>query len=76
MKHLLLSSETVIPDDYPVYYEYAYIGDMKFIRNMILFKGTVGQLKKEMNLKEIRKCNLFGHPGARLGDELTTDINE
>jgi len=75
MKHLLLSCETVIPDDYPVYYDYVYIGDMKFIRNDVLMRGTVRDLKRELNLKEIRKCDMFGHGNnARLGDELTKEV--
>ena len=49
---------------------------MKFIRNTVLIQGTVGQLKRELNIQEVRKCDLFGHPGARLGDELTTDIDK
>lgn len=66
----LLPDEIVLADNYPVYYNYVYIGDMIFIRNDILMQGTVGQLKKELNLKEIRRCNLFGHKGARIGDKL------
>ena len=70
MVHKLHESETVLPDDYPVYYNYLYIGDMKFIRNDVLLHGTVGKLKRELGLKEIRRCDIYGHEGAKLGDSL------
>jgi len=73
MKHLLLSCETILPDDYPVYYEYVYIGDMKIIKNDVLIRGTVRDLKEELKLKEIRRCDIFGHgSGCKIGDELIT----
>ena len=74
MKHLLLSCETILPDDYPIYGGYVYIGDMKFFVNNILVRGTVADLKREYKLKEIRKCDIFGHKEAEMGDELTREI--
>lgn len=70
MKYKLLPEEKILPDDYPVFYGYAYIGDMKFIRNNVLTEGNVGQLKKELGILEIRRCNLFSHSGAKLNDHL------
>lgn len=70
MKHLLLSCETILPDDYPVYPYFVYIADMKFIKCPI--HSIVGIWKKKFGLKEIRKCDIFGHKHAKIGDELTT----
>lgn len=70
MKHLLLSTETILPNDYPIYGGYIYIGDMKFFVNDILIRGTVKDLKKEYKLKEIRRCDIFGHKQAKIGDTL------
>ena len=68
--HKLTNDEIVLEDNYPVIYGYAYIGDMKFIRNNVLMRGTVGELKREMNLTEIRRCDIFAHEGAKIGDKL------
>jgi len=74
MKHLLLSSETVLLDNYPVYYNYVYIADMKIIRNTVLVEGTVGELKNLLGLEEVRRCDIFGHGEMKIGDEFTTNI--
>ena len=63
----LLPEETVLPDDYPVHAMYVYIADNKFTRCMWL-DGTVGEWKRKEGFKEVRRCKLFGHDGARLGD--------
>ena len=63
----LLPEETVLPDDHPVYGMYVYIADNKFTRCMWL-DGTVGEWKRKEGFSEIRRCHLFGHEGARLGD--------
>ena len=70
LKHLLLSSETILPNDYPIYWGYVYIADMRFFVNKVLVKGTVADLKKECIFEEIRKCDIFGHKQAIIGDEL------
>ena len=67
MIHILKDTEVVLQDDYPVYPGYTYIADRKFIRNSSVF-GTVGQLKKHLGVGEIRRCELFEHPGAKIGD--------
>ena len=65
----MLSDETVLPDDYPVLGMYVYIVDNTFARcNWI--ESTVGEWKRREGHKEIRRCNLFQHEGARLGDRV------
>lgn len=83
-KHLLLSSETILPDNYPVHYGYVYIVDMKFAKCPLIgndnfeigdtFNKTVLDLKRFLNAKEVRRCDLFGHSYARVGDELTVSL--
>jgi len=68
MKHKLLESETILEDSYPVFWDYVYIADMKFVRSDI--QGTVIDLKRDLGAKEIRRCEIFDHEGARLGDVL------
>lgn len=68
MAHKLQDTETILQDDYPVFPGYAYIADGVFITSPI--GGTVGGLKVRLNAKEIRRCDLFDHPGARLGDKV------
>ena len=64
----LLSDETVLPDDYPINGMYIYIVDNVFTRCWI--EGTVGEWKRQAGLKEVRRCKLFEHEGARLGDRV------
>ena len=64
----LLETETILPDDYPVHPLFVYIADMKLVRCPL--EGTVGQWKKTEEIKEIRRCEIFGHSGVRLGDML------
>ncbi len=66
MKHTLLDDETVLPDDYPMHFDYVYIVDNVFKKSWD--SCTVLQYKEAYGVKEIRRCNLFGHEGARLGD--------
>ena len=63
----LLPDETILPDDYPVHAMYVYIADNKFVRCMWL-DGTVEEWKRKEGFKVIRRCRLFDHEGARLGD--------
>lgn len=62
---MILESEIVLEDDYPVYWDYVYIMDGRFQRSNI--QGTVADLKRN-GIKEVRRCDLMGHPGARIGD--------
>ena len=63
----LLPDETVLPDEHPIHGMYVYIADNRFTRCMCL-EGTVGEWKRKEGFREIRRCQLFGHDGARLGD--------
>lgn len=66
--HTLKESETVLEDEYPVFADYVYIADMTFVRSDVT--GTVRDLKRDLEAKEIRRCEMFEHKGARLGDKL------
>ena len=63
----LLPTETALTDDYPIIPSYVYICDGVFKRSPFEDEVTVGDWKKS-GAKEIRRCDLFGHKGARLGD--------
>jgi hypothetical protein len=52
-------NEEVLPDDYPVYADYLYVADGKVIRSD--WHGvTVGFLKRKLDAKEIRRCDITG----------------
>ena len=70
----VLKSETVLPDDYPVYLEYVYIADLKIIRSDL--QGTVADLKIETGAKEIRRCDLFAkeRETSKIGDVLKVNL--
>lgn len=63
-------SETVMPDDHLIHDMYVYICDGIFTRYMGMNTITVAQWKKMKGYKEVRRCDLFGHAGARLGDRV------
>jgi hypothetical protein len=58
----LFPKEDVLPDNYPVHYDYIYIVDGKIIRSDLgetdFGNSTVKDLKRLLNVKEIRKCDL------------------
>lgn len=64
-EHVLHDSEHVLEDGYPIVNGYVYIVDGVFTRAN--FEGTVADWKR-VGKKEVRRCDLFKHPGARLGD--------
>ena len=64
----LNSSETILEDDYPIVFQYVYIVDNVFTRCDNFGSSTVAEWKHAIGAKEIRKCALFDHKGARLGD--------
>lgn len=70
MTHKLLPDEKVLPDDYLVHDMYVYICDNVFTRYTGGDTSTVGLWKRNGRYKEIRRCNLFGHNNARLGDKV------
>jgi hypothetical protein len=51
-----IGTEKVLPNDYPVYWDYFYVADGKVVRSDI--KGTVADLKRDLNAIEIRSCDL------------------
>jgi hypothetical protein len=59
--------ETVLEDSYPVHTGYVYIFDGVFYKSPLT--GTVADLK-QLGAKEVRRCDLFGHKGAKLGDKV------
>lgn len=66
--HKLTRSETVLEDDYPMNLDYVYIIDNQFLRSKDFC--TVGEYKARFGVKEIRRCDLFSHPGVKIGDEV------
>jgi hypothetical protein len=66
----ILESETIMDDNTPVYYGYIYIADGVIVRNYNIFEGTIKDLKKELNAKEIRRCELFApeRSNSKIGD--------
>lgn len=66
----LLSSETILEDDYPIVPCYVYICDGLFTRYDGQEEVTVGVWKRERKIAVIRRCALFDHEGARLGDRV------
>lgn len=56
MKELIeMLDEPVLPDDYPVYGDYLYVADGRVIRSDVF--GTVRDLKRDVQAKEIRRCD-------------------
>jgi len=51
-------NERVLEDDYPVYPGYFYVADGEPVRSDI--EGTARDLRRELNAKEIRNCDLVG----------------
>lgn len=68
-EYQLTPSETVLSDESPVYLEYIYIADGVFVR-CPLWDSTVADWKRVDGIKEIRRCDLFLHTDARLGDKV------
>jgi hypothetical protein len=67
MTFKLTKAETVLPADYPIIAGYVYIVDGVFTR------ATHSQTASEWaarGAKVIRRCDLFAHDGAALGDRV------
>lgn len=64
----LTKGETVLEDDYPIVPRYVYICDKRFTRYEGFAETTVGKWKASNGFTEIRRCDLFDHEGAKLGD--------
>jgi len=56
-------SEIILDDNYPVYIDYFYIADGKFIQSDIC--GTVKNLKLDTGAEEIRKCDIVERSKAK-----------
>ena len=68
--YILTKAETVLSDDYPIYAGFVYIVDKRFTRCPVM--GTVGSWKQYAGAKEIRRCDLWEHPGVKIGDMVYT----
>ena len=68
IKYKRLKNEVVLEDSYLVHQGYVYIMDGVVRRSTI--NGDVGKLKVEMGVQKIRKCSLYGHLSAVIGDEV------
>jgi hypothetical protein len=55
---LVHPSEDVLPDDYPVHWDYAYVVDGEPRLSPLGGGATVRDLKREWKCGEIRRCNL------------------
>lgn len=55
-------NEPVLPDDYPVHWDYLYVADGAVIRSDI--QGTVKRLKANLGATEIRRCDIYGRQDA------------
>ena len=53
----VFDNEDILPDDYPIYGDYAYVTDGKVYRSD-WHRITVKELKKRMGFKEVRRCNI------------------
>ena len=54
---ILFPSETILPDDYPIYADYFYIADGKPILSD-WHNITVKEFKRRENIQELRRCDL------------------
>lgn len=61
------TDENILPDEYPVHWDYIYIADGKLIRSDI--KGTVRDLKRDLKATEIRRCNIIARQEAAMKEK-------
>lgn len=54
----VLETETVLADDYPVHWGYLYVCDAWVRVSPIGGGRTVADLKRELNVKEVRSCDI------------------
>lgn len=54
----VLETETILADDYPVHWEYLYVCDARVHVSPIGGGRTVADLKRELNVKEVRSCDI------------------
>lgn len=53
-------NEPILPDDYPVHYDFAYIVDDTPILSDFGGGATVADMKRYLPCKEVRRCDLAG----------------
>ena len=68
--HKLLPSESIIDDNHLCYPGYIYIADNIFKRYPYMGTMLIREWKAKDGIKEVRRCELFGHDNARLGDRV------
>jgi hypothetical protein len=56
----VIENENVLEDDYPVHFGYLYVCDSKVKNSPIGGGKTVADLKKVLDCKEVRRCNIIG----------------
>jgi len=54
----ILPTETILPDHYPVHWEYLYVCDGRVRVSPIGGGATVNDLKHELGVKEVRSCDI------------------
>jgi hypothetical protein len=59
IKDGILPDENILSDYYPVNYGYLYVCDSKVRSSPIGGGCTVRDLKRELNVKEVRRCNMI-----------------
>ena len=64
--------EPILPDDYPVHYDYWYLADGKPIRSPLGGGLTVFDLKRELKANEIRRCDFVERLARMTTKEKTT----
>jgi poly-beta-hydroxyalkanoate depolymerase len=65
----LLPSEVVLPDEHLINNGFVYLVDKVFTKSELPNGCTVKDWK-DAGVHEVRRCSLFGHEGARLGDKV------
>ena len=51
-------NETILEDDFPVYWDYLYVADGKLIQSNV--SGTIKDLKRDLQVSEIKSCDIEG----------------
>jgi hypothetical protein len=65
-------NEIILPDDYPVYWNYLYVADGEVVKSDIM--GTVSDLKRNLtglgiSCDEIKSCDVAGRQKLGGGNE-------
>lgn len=68
MTYKLNENETILPDNYPIFNNHAYIIDGTVKKSTV--SGTVKDLKLVLKAKEIRRLEIFGHEKVKIGDRI------